>query len=95
MTQPKKKSKIKKKFEKKAPVECGEVIKEEKKDIDEHPLAIGHYLVVKYRDGSDRLVRVRIYIIASIVHIQVLLINVIFLVFLRSLSVMVNLKTTI
>ena len=64
MTQPKKKSKIKKKFEKKAVVDAGgnsnggEVVKEEKKDIDEHPLANGHFLVVKYRDGSDRLVRV-------------------------------------
>ena len=60
MTQPKKKLKAgntKKKFEKKAPVE-GEGVKEEKKDIDEHPLANGHFLVVKYRDGSDRLVRV-------------------------------------
>lgn len=57
MTQ--KKTKTKKKFEKKAPAEGGEVVKEEKKDIDEHPLANGHYLIVKYRDGSDRLVRVR------------------------------------
>lgn len=56
MTQ--KKTKTKKKFEKKAPVEGAEVIKEEKKDIDDHPIANGHFLVVKYRDGSDRLVRV-------------------------------------
>lgn len=59
MTQTKKKTKFKKKAEKKAPAE-GEAVKEEKekKDIDEHPLAIGHFLIVKYRDGSDRLVRV-------------------------------------
>ena len=61
MTIPKKKTKTKKKVEKKAvPVVEADVVvvKEEKKDIDEHPLAIGHFLVVKYRDGSDRLARV-------------------------------------
>mmetsp|Transcript_44 Transcript_44/g.89 ORF Transcript_44/g.89 Transcript_44/m.89 type:complete len:500 (+) Transcript_44:83-1582(+) len=58
MTQTKKKTKIKKKFEKKAPAEGAEAVKEEKKDIDEHPLANGHYLIVKYRDNSDRLVRI-------------------------------------
>ena len=28
---------------------------EVEKDIDAHPWALGHFLVVKYRDGSDRL----------------------------------------
>jgi hypothetical protein len=67
MTQAKKKTKTKKKFDKKVTggggaggevAAAAAVIKEEKKDIDEHPLQIGHCLIVKYRDGSDRLVRV-------------------------------------
>ena len=28
------------------------------KNIDEHPLQVGHYLVVKYRDGSNRLAKI-------------------------------------
>lgn len=27
-------------------------------NVDEHPLQIGHYLVVKYRDGSNRLAKI-------------------------------------
>lgn len=31
---------------------------ENEKNIDEHPLAVGHYLVVKYRDNSLRLAKI-------------------------------------
>ena len=77
MTQ--KKTKTKKKFEKKAPAEGGEVVKEEKKDIDEHPLANGHYLIVKYRDGSDRLISLNLNFRLIYMSYTVRFVNVVFL----------------
>lgn len=59
MGQTKKKTKPKKKQEKKPPPLLDKTeVKDEKKDIDEHPLQPGHFLVVTYRDGSERLVRI-------------------------------------
>ena len=31
---------------------------EEPKDVDEHPYALGHALIVNYRDGSERLAKI-------------------------------------
>ena len=61
MTHPKKKQKGQKKPKKVIISGEGAVQAEENvdRDVDEHPYQKGHYLVVRYRDGSHRLAKVR------------------------------------
>jgi hypothetical protein len=61
MTNPKKKSKVvyNKGYKKqKQPENSAEIAVNEVRDVDEHPLQNGHFLVIKYRDESHRLARV-------------------------------------
>jgi hypothetical protein len=58
MTNPKKKQKTGALKVKKAKVLENATVVEEDRDIDEHPLHMNHFLVIKYRDNSHRIARV-------------------------------------
>ncbi len=57
ITQQKKKA-VQKTAKKPSEKENDEIELNETKDIDEHPYTIGHHLIVLYRDGSERLVKI-------------------------------------
>ena len=59
MVQPKKKSRSSKGSKKKIEDSIIEIKEKESKNLNDHPIECGNYLIVRYRDNSHRLARVR------------------------------------